>query len=38
MSHYHNSDDPKPLGGIKALAPAEFKGFIALDNAEGNPR
>ena len=35
MSHYHDSDDLKLLGEMKALAPAEFKGFLALDNVVG---
>ena len=32
MSHYHDSDDLKMLRDMKALAPEEFKGFVALDS------
>ena len=35
MSCYHDSDDLKRLGELKALAPAEFKGFVALDAIVG---
>jgi AhpD family alkylhydroperoxidase len=35
MSHYHDSDDLKKLGELKTLAPAEFKGFVALDAIVG---
>ncbi|MFN8057994.1 MAG: carboxymuconolactone decarboxylase family protein [Vicinamibacterales bacterium] len=35
MSHYHDSDDLKMLREFKALAPAEFKGFLELDAAAG---
>jgi AhpD family alkylhydroperoxidase len=35
MSCYHDSDDLKRLGDLKALAPAEFKGFVALDAIVG---
>jgi len=35
MSHYHDSDDLKFLGEMKALAPVEFRGFLALDNVVG---
>ena len=35
MSCYHDSDDLKRLGDLKALAPAEFKGFVALDTIVG---
>ena len=35
MSHYHDSDDLKLLGEIERLAPAEFKGFLALDAVVG---
>jgi alkylhydroperoxidase/carboxymuconolactone decarboxylase family protein YurZ len=31
MSHYHDSDDPRFLGEITTLAPADFAGFVALD-------
>jgi AhpD family alkylhydroperoxidase len=35
MSCYHDSDDLKKLGELKTLAPAEFKGFVALDSIVG---
>jgi AhpD family alkylhydroperoxidase len=35
MSCYHDSDDLKKLGELKTLAPAEFKGFVALDAIVG---
>jgi AhpD family alkylhydroperoxidase len=35
MSCYHDSDDLKRLGELKTLAPAEFKGFVALDAIVG---
>jgi AhpD family alkylhydroperoxidase len=35
MSCYHDSDDLKRLGDLKALAPTEFKGFVALDAIVG---
>ena len=35
MSHYHDSDDLKLLGEMKALAPVEFRGFLALDDVVG---
>jgi AhpD family alkylhydroperoxidase len=31
MTHYHEHDDLKLLRELKALAPEEFKGFVALD-------
>jgi AhpD family alkylhydroperoxidase len=31
MSHYHDSEDLKRLKDIRAVAPEEFKGFVALD-------
>ncbi len=33
--HYHDSDDLKLLRELKALAPAEFKGFVELDSIVG---
>ena len=30
-THYHQPDDLKQLRELKALAPEEFKGFVALD-------
>jgi AhpD family alkylhydroperoxidase len=33
--HYHDSDDLKLLKELKALAPAEFKGFVELDAIVG---
>ena len=35
LSHYHDSDDLKMLKDLKALAPEEFKGFVALDAIVG---
>jgi len=35
VSHYHDSDDLKMLREMKALAPEEFKGFVALDSIVG---
>jgi AhpD family alkylhydroperoxidase len=35
MSHYHDSDDLKILKDFKALAPDDFKGFVALDAIVG---
>ena len=35
MSHYHDSDDLKSLKELKALAPTEFQGFVALDALVG---
>ncbi len=35
MSCYHDSDDLKTLGHLEKLAPAEFKGFAALDSIVG---
>ena len=35
VSHYHDSDDLKTIGELKALAPAEFKGFVELDKIVG---
>ena len=35
MSHYHDKDDLKLLPELKALAPAEFAGFVALDAIVG---
>ena len=35
MSCYHDSEDLKKLGELKTLAPAEFKGFVALDAIVG---
>ena len=35
MSHYHDSEDLKVLAEFKKLAPAEFKGFVALDSIVG---
>jgi AhpD family alkylhydroperoxidase len=35
VSHYHDSDDLKKLRDMKALAPEEFKGFVALDAIVG---
>ena len=32
MSCYHDSEDLKTLGQLEKLAPAEFKGFAALDS------
>ena len=35
MSHYHDAEDLKKLREMKALAPEEFKGFVALDSIVG---
>ena len=35
MGHYHDSDDLKILGELKALVPADFRGFVALDAVVG---
>lgn len=35
MSCYHDSEDLKTLGQLDQLAPAEFKGFAALDAIVG---
>ncbi len=35
MSCYHDSDDLKTLAQLEKLAPAEFKGFAALDSIVG---
>ena len=35
MSHYHDSDDLAMLSDLGRLAPAEFRGFVALDNVVG---
>ncbi len=35
MSCYHNSEDLKTLADLEKLAPAEFKGFVALDAIVG---
>lgn len=35
MSCYHDPDDLKTLGQLERLAPAEFKGFVALDSIVG---
>ena len=35
MSHYHDAEDLKKLRDMKALAPEEFKGFVALDSTVG---
>ena len=33
--HYHDADDLKKIGELKALAPEEFRGFIELDKIIG---
>ena len=33
--HYHDADDLKTIGQMKALAPDEFKGFVELDKIVG---
>ncbi len=35
MSHYHDSQDLGRLADLEKLAPAEFKGFVALDAVVG---
>ncbi len=35
MSCYHESDDLKVIGQLEKLAPADFKGFVALDAIVG---
>ena len=35
MTCYHDSDDLKTIGQLEKLAPAEFKGFAALDSIVG---
>jgi AhpD family alkylhydroperoxidase len=35
MACYHDSQDLKALGQLEKLAPAEFRGFVALDSAVG---
>ena len=35
MTCYHDSDDLKTIGELEKLAPAEFKGFAALDSIVG---
>ncbi len=35
MSCYHDTDDLKIIGQLERLAPAEFKGFAALDAVVG---
>lgn len=35
MTHYHDPSDLKLLSELKALAPEEFKGFVALDAIVG---
>jgi AhpD family alkylhydroperoxidase len=34
-THYHAPDDLKMLAEMKKLAPAEFKGFVELDDIVG---
>src|SRR5438067_65042 len=34
-THYHDPEDFKLLRELKALAPEEFKGFVALDSMVG---
>lgn len=33
--HYHDGDDLKKIGELKALAPEEFRGFVELDKIIG---
>jgi len=33
--HYHDADDLKKIGELKALAPEEFRGFVELDKIIG---
>ena len=35
MGCYHDAEDLKVLGQLEKLAPAEFKGFVALDAIVG---
>ena len=34
-THYHDPEDLKQLRELKALAPEDFKGFVALDSIIG---
>jgi AhpD family alkylhydroperoxidase len=33
--HYHDADDLKTIGELRALAPEEFRGFVELDKIVG---
>jgi len=33
--HYHDADDLKKIGELKALAPEEIRGFVELDKIIG---